>query len=85
VDYLIALFVEWKQSAFDKNTLLPSSVEYRLVRASDGVIIKEGRVDGIADSADAANHAARSASLIGASAAKPCIDAINALSAGGEQ
>jgi len=85
VDYVVALYVAWTPSTFHKDVLLPLSVEYRLVRVSNGEVIVEGKVDGIVDSEDASQHERRSASIEGALAAAPCIKMIDALAMGGKR
>jgi hypothetical protein len=84
VDFVIALYVEWTPSVIHKNSMLPASVDYRLVRVSDGKVIGRGSVPGTADSEDASSHEARTASLAGASVAVACAKSLSALSMGGE-
>ena len=84
VDFVIALYAEWAPSAFHKNVLMPVSVEYRLVRVLDGMVLGEGAAPAIADSEDAASHEARTASRAGASAALACVARLSALVTGGE-
>jgi hypothetical protein len=84
VDYVIAIYVTWVTSTFDKKVLLPASVEYRLVRVKDAELISEGSVDGLPDSLDAAAHEWRTASLVGAKVAEPCLKALSAIGKGGE-
>jgi hypothetical protein len=84
VDYVIALYVEWEQSRLHKDSLLASSVRYRLVRARDGALLGEGGVSGPADTEDSSTHAARSASQAGTSAVVACLSELSRLSKGGQ-
>ncbi len=84
VDYMIALFVEWDASSFHKGALMPTSVNYRLVRVVDGKVLTEGLVHGPTDSVDASSHESRTAAQAGTSAAEPCIRMLSTLAKGGE-
>ena len=84
VDFVIAIFVEWAPSSIHKDALLPASVDYRLVRVRDGRVFAEGTVPGSADSEDASEHVARTASRTGALAVNACIEKLSALEMGGE-
>jgi|GEM_PF-1638996 hypothetical protein len=84
VDFVIALYVGWTPSSIHKDTLLPASVDYRLVRVLDGKVVAEGSIPGSADSEDASSHEARTASRAGASAAEACLRKLSAIAMGGE-
>jgi hypothetical protein len=72
VDYLIAVWAEWKLSAFKKGTLLPAKIEYRVVEVATGAGIGSGSYDGPADSIEAAGRAEAIAASMGASIAAAC-------------
>jgi hypothetical protein len=84
VDYVIAVYVGWTESAYHKNALLAASIDYRLVRVLDGKVLAEGSVLGPPDSEDASANEARTASQAGASAADLCLKTLSALAMGGE-
>jgi hypothetical protein len=85
VDYLIALYVDWTPSSFNKDALLPALVSYSLVRVGDGKVILEGDVGGSPDSEEAAAHFTQAASQAGAQAALPCVKLLRTLAMGGEK
>jgi hypothetical protein len=85
VDYVIAVYVEWRASAFHKTALLPSSIAYRVVRVLDGSVVGEGRLEGAVDSEEASTGFARTASLAGNEAARKCVMLISTLVVGGEK
>jgi hypothetical protein len=84
VDYVIALYAEWKPSAFHKDVLLPARIEYRLLRVSDGSVLAEGEVEGAVDSEDASAHFESTVSQAGVQAARPCVKLLATLAQGGE-
>jgi hypothetical protein len=85
VDYVLALYAEWRVSQFNKDVVLPRSVAYRLYRVADGRLLLEGSVDGSPDSEDAARHYDRSAELAGERAARACAAPLAAQVNGGER
>jgi hypothetical protein len=82
VDFAIRLYVEWKESSFRKETLLPSRIGYRLVRVSDGKIVAAGSVDGPPDSEDAAFHPEKEAAKAGAASVASCVELLTTLAKG---
>ena len=85
VDYVIALYVKWRPSAYHKEAALPSSIDYRLVRILDGKVLAEGSVQGPPDSESASSHEASTASQAGLAVAEPCIKILSTLAMGGEK
>jgi hypothetical protein len=84
VDYVLAVYVDWRPSSFHKTALLPISIAYRVVRVSDGKLIGEGKVPDAVDSEETSKSYAQTASLAGASAAGACIKLLSTLVMGGE-
>jgi len=84
VDYLIAIYVDWAPSSFNKETLLPNHVAYSLVRVADGKTIIEGELVGSPDSEEASTHFADAASRVGALVARACEKPLKTLAMGGE-
>lgn len=84
VDYVIAVYVDWKPSSYHKDALLPDSIRYRIVRVADGKVLREGEAGGAIDSEEASTGFARTASLAGAGAAKACVKLLSTLVTGGE-
>jgi hypothetical protein len=83
VDYLVAIWAEWKSSAFRKDTWIPASVAYRIVRVSDGQVLASGSIPGPADSPAAAADAPKTAEAVGRSLAAACLGLIGPRSNGG--
>jgi hypothetical protein len=84
VDYVIAVYVDWRPSIFHRTALLPVSVTYRLVRVLDGKVVGEGEVEDSVDSEESSTGFAKTASLAGASAARACMKLLSTLVMGGE-
>jgi len=82
VDFDIRLYVEWKESSYKLEALLPSRIAFRLVRVSDGSIVSEGSVDGPPDSEDAAMHHEAEAAKAGAAGIASCIELLRTLAKG---
>jgi hypothetical protein len=85
VDCLIAMYVDWKPSAFRKEALLPSAIAYRILRVADGKVLAEGELDGIPDSVEAGDHYIQAASRAGTQAASSWIKILKTLAMGGER
>jgi hypothetical protein len=84
VDYVIAVYVDWKPSTYHKDSLLPSSIKYRIFRVRDGKVLGEGEAAGAVDSEEASTGFAHTASLAGAGAARTCVKLLSTLVMGGE-
>lgn len=82
VDYLILVYVEWGASTFHKSALLPVSISYRILRASDGKVLAAGELPGVPDSEEASQNVERSASLSGRQAAAPFVKLLSTLMGG---
>ncbi len=82
VDFDIRLYVEWKESSFMEEALLPSRIAFRLVRVSDGRVVAEGSVDGPPDSEDAALHQEAEAAKAGAAGIASCVELLRTLAKG---
>ncbi len=82
VEFAIRIYVEWKESSFKKEALLPSRIGYRLVRVADGKIVAEGSVDGPPDSEDAASHLEKEAAMAGAASVASCVELLTTLAKG---
>jgi hypothetical protein len=81
-DYVVKLYVEWKESSFKKEVLLPSRIGYRLVRVADGKIVAEGSAEGPPDSEDAASHLEKEAAKAGAAIVASCVELLTTLAKG---
>jgi hypothetical protein len=84
VDFIVALYVDWKASSYRRDVLLPNLIAYKLVRVSDGKTIIEGDMAGNPDSEEASAHFAQTASQAGAKTALPCVESLRTLAMGGE-
>ncbi len=82
VDFDIRLYVEWKESSFKEEALLPSRIGYRIVRVADGTLVAEGSLDGPPDSEDAAMHLEAEAAKAGAAGIASCIEQLRTLAKG---
>jgi hypothetical protein len=82
LEFTIRIYVEWKESSFKKEALLPSRIWYRLVRVADGMIVAEGSVDGPSDSEDAASHLEKEAAMAGAASIASCVELLTTLAKG---
>lgn len=82
LEFAIRIYVEWKESSFKKEALLPSRIGYRLVRVADGKIMAEGSVDGPPDSEDAASHLEKEAAMAGAASVASCVELLTTLAKG---
>ena len=82
VEFAIRIYVEWKESSFKKEALLPSRIGYRLVRVADGKIVAEGSADGPPDSEDAALHPEKEAAKAGAASIASCVELLTTLAKG---
>ncbi len=83
VDYLVAIWTEWRSSAFKKDTWIPGRLDWRLVRVSDGVLVATGSVSGPADSPSAAANNAQGAASVGQALAAACLGSLKPGSNGG--
>ena len=84
VDFIVALFADWKPSAFKKGAWILSALRYRLVRVADGATLASGSLEGPVDSELVAKAADRSAALAGADAATACLALLAPVSPGGK-
>jgi hypothetical protein len=84
VDYVILVYVEWKASAYRPSVLLPASITYRILGASDGAVLAAGELEGIPDSEETSRNFEKSVSQAGRSAALPFISLLSTLIKGGE-
>jgi hypothetical protein len=84
-EFAVRIYVEWRESSFKKDTLLPSRIGYRLVRVADGKILTEGSVDGPPDSEDAASHHEKEAAKAGAASIASCVELLKTLAKGGSR
>jgi hypothetical protein len=84
-EFALRLYVEWKESSFKKDTLLPSRIGYRLVRVADGKVVAEGSADGPPDSEDAASHHEKAAAKAGAAGIASCVELLKTLAKGGSR
>jgi hypothetical protein len=82
-EFALRLYVEWKESSFKKDTLLPSRIVYRLVRVADAKVMAEGTVEGPPDSEDAASHLEKVAAKAGAAGIASCVELLKTLAKGG--
>jgi hypothetical protein len=81
----VRIYVEWRESSFKKDTLLPMRIRYRLVRVADGNILTEGSVDGPPDSEDAASRYEKEAAKAGAASIASCVELLKTLAKGGSR
>ena len=82
VDFVIRVYVEWKESSYKEEALLPSRIGYRLVRVADGKVVAEGFAEGPPDSEDAASHLEKEAAMAGAASVASCVELLTTLAKG---
>ncbi|MBN1243307.1 MAG: hypothetical protein JXA15_11450 [Spirochaetales bacterium] len=73
VDFLVLLFVSYRQGEPRETPAIPGTLSWRLVRVADGAVLESGSVAGPPDSPDLVAKLADSSRALGAVAAKGCI------------
>ena len=83
VDYIVAMYTEWKPSSFQSGVWLLATVDYRLVRVSSGKVIASGSLKGPVDSDQSAIDTDTLAQSLGLSIGSTCVVALGSRSLGG--
>lgn len=77
VDFLVLLFVSYREGPPGRAAAIPGTLSWRLVRVADGALLGSGSIAGPPDAPDLLDRLAARSKALGAAAASSCLARID--------